>query len=150
MTVRLGDRELQAQIREKQSAQREYQEAKSGGKTAALLEQERANVFQMSVANILPGDVVDVELRYTELLLPTDGAYHFVFPTVVGPRYNGAPGQESHKAEAWSSTPHLAEATPVATPSPCRSTCSRPPPSARSPRAPIASSGRRSRPGTPG
>ncbi|WP_435635151.1 VIT domain-containing protein [Pseudomonas solani] len=112
MTVRLGDRELHAQIREKQSAQREYQEAKSAGKTAALLEQERPNVFQMSVANILPGDVVDVELRYTELLLPTDGTYHFVFPTVVGPRYNGAPGQPSHKAEPWVSTPHLAEGDP--------------------------------------
>ncbi|MEK1905782.1 MAG: VIT domain-containing protein, partial [Pseudomonas sp.] len=70
MTVRLGERELRAQIREKQKAQEDYQQAKSAGKTAALLEQQRENVFQMNVANILPGDVVDVELRYTELLLP--------------------------------------------------------------------------------
>ncbi|MDF3193079.1 VIT domain-containing protein [Pseudomonas sp. 1928-m] len=109
MTVRLGDRELRAQIREKQKAQKEYQEAKSAGKTAALLEQHRENVFQMNVANILPGDVVDVELRYTELLLPTDGVYSFVFPTVVGPRYNGSAGSESHKAGPWVSTPYLAE-----------------------------------------
>ena len=109
MTVRLGDRELQAQIREKQKAQKEYQEAKSAGKTAALLEQHRENVFQMNVANILPGDVVDVELRYTELLLPTDGVYSFVFPTVVGPRYNGSAGSESHKAGPWVSTPYLPE-----------------------------------------
>ncbi|MCZ4323693.1 VIT and vWA domain-containing protein [Pseudomonas anguilliseptica] len=109
MTVRLGDRELRAQIREKQKAQKEYQEAKSAGKTAALLEQHRENVFQMNVANILPGDVVDVELRYTELLLPTDGVYSFVFPTVVGPRYNGSAGSESHKAGPWVSTPYLPE-----------------------------------------
>ena len=109
MTVRLGDRELQAQIREKQKAQKEYQEAKSAGKTAALLEQHRENVFQMNVANILPGDVVDVELRYTELLLPTDGVYSFVFPTVVGPRYNGSAGSESDKAGPWASTPYLPE-----------------------------------------
>ncbi|HSC84664.1 MAG TPA: VIT and VWA domain-containing protein, partial [Pseudomonas sp.] len=107
MTVRLGERELHAQIREKQKAKVEYQQAKSAGKTAALLEQERENVFQMSVANILPGDVVDVELRYTELLLPEAGTYQFVFPTVVGPRYNGKPGSESHQAEPWIATPHL-------------------------------------------
>jgi Ca-activated chloride channel family protein len=63
----------------------------------------------MNVANILPGDVVDVELRYTELLLPTDGVYSFVFPAVVGPRYNGSAGSESHKAESWASTPYLPE-----------------------------------------
>lgn len=109
MTVRLGERELQAHIREKQKAQKEYLQAKSAGKTAALLEQHRENVFQMNVANILPGDVVDVELRYTELLLPTDGVYSFVFPTVVGPRYNGSAGSESHKAGSWASTPYLPE-----------------------------------------
>ena len=61
--------------------------AKAQGKTAALLEQHLPNVFQMNVANIMPGDDVKVELRYTELLVPTDGKYQFVFPTVVGPRY---------------------------------------------------------------
>ncbi len=38
----------------------------------------------MSVANILPGDRVEIELRYTELLIPTAGIYEFVYPTVVG------------------------------------------------------------------
>ncbi|MBD9414841.1 VWA domain-containing protein [Pseudomonas sp. PDM16] len=112
MTVRLGERELRAQIREKQKAKVEYQQAKSAGKTAALLEQQRENVFQMQVANILPGDEVDVELRYTELLLPEEGVYRFVFPTVVGPRYNGKPGAASHKAEPWIGTPHLGEGAP--------------------------------------
>ncbi len=87
MNVRIGDRLIAAQIREKRRAQIEYQAAKQEGKTAALLEQERPNVFQMNVANILPGDDVAVELRYTELIAPTEGRYEFVFPTVVGPRY---------------------------------------------------------------
>jgi len=107
MTVRLGDRVLTAKIKEKAQAKVEYQEAKDAGKTAALLEQQRPNVFEMNVANILPGDEVDVELRYTELIVPTDGVYQFVFPTVVGPRYNGGAGAESHKAEGWISTPYL-------------------------------------------
>jgi len=107
MTVRLGDRVLTARIKEKAQAKAEYQEAKDTGKTAALLEQQRPNVFEMNVANILPGDEVDVELRYTELIVPTDGVYQFVFPTVVGPRYNGSAGAESYKAEGWISTPYL-------------------------------------------
>ncbi len=88
MTVKLGDRVLSARIREKQQARIEFQAARREGKTSALLEQRRPNVFEMNVANILPGDDVAVELRYTELLRPTEALYSFVFPTVVGPRYN--------------------------------------------------------------
>jgi Ca-activated chloride channel family protein len=88
MNVRLGDRLITARIKGKEQARIEYTEAKREGKTAALLEQHLPNVFQMAVANILPGDDVKVELRYTELLVPEDGQYRFVFPTVVGPRYN--------------------------------------------------------------
>ncbi len=87
MNVRLGDRLLTARIKEKQAARIEYEAAKKEGRTSALLEQHRPNVFEMNVANILPGDDVRVELRYTELLTPTDARYGFVFPTVVGPRY---------------------------------------------------------------
>jgi Ca-activated chloride channel family protein len=59
----------------------------------------------MNVANILPGDDVKVQLRYTELLVPQGGNYQFVFPTVVGPRYNGP---QSHNAQAaWVAQPVL-------------------------------------------
>ncbi len=91
MTVRVGERQIVAQIREKQRARLEYEGARREGKTTALLEQERPNVFAMNVANVLPGDDVRVELRYTELMAPDSGAYRFVFPTVVGPRYVSAP-----------------------------------------------------------
>ena len=60
MNVRLGDRLITAQIREKQQARVEYAQARTEGKTAALLEQHLPNVFQMQVANILPGDDVKV------------------------------------------------------------------------------------------
>ena len=92
MSVRLGDRLLTARIKEKQQARIEYRAARKEGKTTALLEQQRPNVFEMNVANILPGDDVAVELRYTELLTPSDALYGFVFPTVVGPRYNSPTG----------------------------------------------------------
>ncbi len=105
MNVRLGDRLLVAKIREKQQARIEYEAAKREGKTSALLEQHRPNVFEMNVANILPGDDVAVELRYTELLTPQDALYGFVFPTVVGPRYNAPQGAAA--AEKWVATPYL-------------------------------------------
>jgi len=87
LTMTIGERRVVAQIREKKQARIEYDAAKSAGKSAALLEQHRPNVFKMSVANIMPGDVVDVELEYTELVVPTNSIYEFVYPTVVGPRY---------------------------------------------------------------
>ncbi|MES2942292.1 MAG: VIT and VWA domain-containing protein [Pseudomonadota bacterium] len=105
MNVRLADRLITANIREKQQARIEYDTAKKEGKTAALLEQQLPNVFEMNVANILPGDDVKVELRYTELLVPQSGNYQFVFPTVVGPRYNSP---QSGQAQAqWVSQPYL-------------------------------------------
>lgn len=87
MTMQIGEHLIRAQIRERQQAQQEFQAAKEEGKSAALLEQERPNVFSMSVANVMPNDRIRVELHYSELLVPTDGTYEFVYPTVVGPRY---------------------------------------------------------------
>ncbi|WP_213959048.1 VIT domain-containing protein [Variovorax sp. dw_954] len=105
LNVRLGDRLITAQIREKQQAQIEYNTAKAEGKTAALLEQHLPNVFQMNVANILPGDDVKVELHYTELLVPNAGNYQFVFPTVVGPRYHSPLADPA--ATKWVAQPTL-------------------------------------------
>jgi Ca-activated chloride channel family protein len=107
MNMRVADRLLVAQIREKNQARKEYQEAKQEGKTASLLEQQRPNVFQMKVANILPGDDITVELSYTELLVPNEGKYQFVYPAVVGPRYNGSVAGGSGTAEKWISTSYL-------------------------------------------
>ena len=110
LNVRLADRLITAQIREKQQARIEYDTAKKEGKTAALLEQHLPNVFQMNVANILPNDEVKVELRYTELLVPNAGNYQFVFPTVVGPRYN-SPQSEQRDAK-WVAQPVLRAGVP--------------------------------------
>ena len=110
MSVRLGERLLTARIQEKQRARIEYAAAKREGKTSALLEQERPNVFQMNVANILPGDEVAVELRYTELIAPTEGRYQFVFPTVVGPRYHRP--KNAGGGSSFPATPHLSAGTP--------------------------------------
>lgn len=90
MKMTIGDRQIVATIKEREQAKQEFDAAKRAGKTATLLEEQRPNVFTMSVANILPKDRIAVELKYTELLVPTDGVYELVYPTVVGPRYASA------------------------------------------------------------
>jgi len=107
MKMTIGNRTITAKIEERKEARRQYQEAKQQGKSASLLEQQRPNVFQMNVANILPGDVIEVELKYTELLIPTDGIYEFVYPTVVGPRYSNQPAETARASQKWVENPYL-------------------------------------------
>jgi Ca-activated chloride channel homolog len=63
MKMTLGNRTLVARIEERQEARRQYEQARREGRSASLLEQQRPNVFQMNVANILPGDEIRMELR---------------------------------------------------------------------------------------
>ncbi len=112
MKMTIGERTITANIREREQARHEYNQAKQAGKSASLLEQHRPNVFQMNVANILPSDVIKVELKYTELLVPTDKVYEFAYPTVVGPRYVDQQSDEAGSAETWTSNPYLRQGEP--------------------------------------
>ncbi|MEA3213007.1 MAG: Ca-activated chloride channel [Chthoniobacter sp.] len=107
MEMTIGERVLKAQVQKREDARRTYEQAKSEGRSTSLLEQQRPNVFQMNVAQILPGDTIKVELRYTELLVPTAGEYEFVFPTVVAPRYSNQPEAGAPEADRWVKNPYL-------------------------------------------
>ncbi|WP_170156974.1 VIT and vWA domain-containing protein [Roseimicrobium gellanilyticum] len=106
--MHIGGRVIKSKVQEKQEAKTTYEKAKSQNKTASLLEQHRPNVFQMSVANIQPGDQVRVILHYSEKLPATNHVHEFVFPTVVGPRYSSKGAQ----TEKWVQNPYLSEGTP--------------------------------------
>jgi len=107
MRMRMGDQVIVARIKEREAAKQEFDRAKLQGKSASLLEQQRPNVFSMSLANIMPQDQIEIELRYTELLVPTDGVYEVVFPTVVGPRYSSQPEATAPKEDRWVKSPYL-------------------------------------------
>jgi Ca-activated chloride channel family protein len=109
MQMRIGNRIIEAKIEERAAAKRIYEQAKEEGKVASLLEQERPNVFQMKVANIMPGDRIEVKVSYTELLVPEKGIYEFVFPTVVGPRYTERTEKGAKETDKWTKTPYLHE-----------------------------------------
>lgn len=107
MKMQIGDKVVTAQIREKEEAKQEFEEAKSEGKSASLLEQQRPNVFTMNVANVMPGDTVKIELHYTELVSQAEGTYEFVFPTVVGPRYASPNTDREPDEDQWVASPYL-------------------------------------------
>ncbi len=93
MSMRIGTRTINGIIMRRDQARATYEKAKQAGQTAALLDQERPNIFTQSVANILPGERIIIEISYVETLKYDNGAYEFVFPMVVAPRYN--PGEQT-------------------------------------------------------
>jgi Ca-activated chloride channel family protein len=110
MRIRIRDKMVVAKIKEREKAAKEFAEAKAAGKNAALLEQQRPNVFSMAVANIMPGDRVEVQLVYSEILTPEQGIYEFVYPTVVGPRYSHTPEAAAPDDSKWVKSPYLHDA----------------------------------------
>lgn len=87
MTMYIGDRIIQGQIKTREQARQIYNRAKNAGKTASLLDEERPNVFTQAVANILPNQKIIIEISYTETLKFEDSVYEFVFPMTVEERY---------------------------------------------------------------
>jgi Ca-activated chloride channel family protein len=109
LTLTVGDRTIEATIKEREEARADYDRAKAEGKNASLLEQQRPNVFTMEVSNVMPGDRVKVRLRYTELLVPTDGVYELVYPTAILPRYSNQPEAAAPQRDRWVKSPYLHE-----------------------------------------
>ena len=112
----IGDRKIRGILREKEEAEAIYREARAQGYQASLLVQHRPNIFEQKVANIEPGKSIDVDIQYFNTLAYNDGWYSFVFPTVVGPRYNppghsdpiiAVPRGSAGKAESGTSISYL-------------------------------------------
>ncbi len=89
MKMIISEEVIIAEIKERQSAQNEFDQAKKQGKNASLLKQQRPNVFSMNVANIMPGDAIDIELHYTE------------------PRYANQLEAEASENDRWIKNPYL-------------------------------------------
>ncbi len=119
MKILVGKRVVLGKIKPREEARAIYDAARAAGHVAALLDQERPNIFTQSVANIMPGDKVTVTISYIETLRWEEGSYEFVFPMVVGPRY--IPGQPQGKqgggwAPDTNQVPDASRVTPRVTP----------------------------------
>ena len=86
-----GNRVIVGEVKERQEAKVIYEEAKANGQAAALLEQERPNIFTNSVANIGPHETVIVQIEYQETVNQSSGVFSLRLPLVVAPRYMPAP-----------------------------------------------------------
>lgn len=83
----IGERVIEGRIQEKAEARRTYETAKREGKKAALVEQQRPNLFTNSVAHIGPKEMVRISIEYQQSLAYENGAYRLRFPLAVTPRY---------------------------------------------------------------
>ncbi|TBW55506.1 marine proteobacterial sortase target protein [Marinobacter halodurans] len=102
MRLHIGERVIVGEIETREDARKTYEKAKSEGKQAAQVEQQRPNLFTTRVANIPPGETVTVELRYQQRVTYRDGEFSLRLPTTLTPRYMpGAPMVDEPKPVAW-------------------------------------------------
>ncbi len=98
-TIRLGPRVIRGEIRKREEARQEYRKALLEGRTAALLEQVRADTFTQQLGSLPPGQGAEIEIEVLQPLafVPANGEgraeWEYRFPTVVGVRYEGGPGR---------------------------------------------------------
>lgn len=114
MVMRIGGRTVRGVVKEKEEAKRAYERARSEGRAATLLEQDRPNLFTLSAANVPPGETIEVTLAYQERLAFDDGEWRFVFPMVAPERY--APGAPAGRAGGTSEVPDLGRVRPPSVP----------------------------------
>ncbi|CAG0946503.1 MAG: hypothetical protein EFKGCFLK_00033 [Rhodocyclaceae bacterium] len=122
LRMKVGERIVEGDIQERQAARARYEQAKSSGRRAALVEQERPNLFTTSVANIPPRGEIVVEIEYQQTLkyevTQMQGSYSLRFPMVVGPRYiPGAPAEGQGAGTGWAqNTDQVSDAARITPP----------------------------------
>lgn len=122
MRLRIGERLIEGEIREKGEARKAYEVARREGKKASLLDQERPNIFTTAVANIAPGETVQVEIEYQQTIPYSQGQFRLRFPLVVAPRYipgypSGNPEVTAFQGNGWArDTPEVPDASRITPP----------------------------------
>lgn len=101
LRLHVGERFIEGEVREKEKAKKEYEAAKKQGKKASLVQQQRANLFTTSVANIGPGEEVAVEIEYLETLAYDEGVFSLRFPMTMTPRYIPGTAVEDRQGSGW-------------------------------------------------
>jgi len=87
MRMQIGERIIEGQIKERQQAKRIYEQARASGRKAALIEQQRPNLFTSSVANIGPGEMIKITIEYQQSISYADEKFSLRLPMTITPRY---------------------------------------------------------------
>jgi Ca-activated chloride channel family protein len=102
LRMTIGERIIEGEIREKEAAKKEYEAAKTAGKKASLVEQQRANIFTTSVANVAPGETVAIEIEYLQTLRYDEESFSLRVPITITPRYIPGAPLAGRKGSGWS------------------------------------------------
>ncbi|HET6564513.1 MAG TPA: marine proteobacterial sortase target protein, partial [Xanthomonadales bacterium] len=89
LQIRVGQRVIEGEIRERQEAQRQYQQARDSGAIAALVEQQRPNQFETRLANIGPDEEITVSISFLQRVDFRAGEYSLQIPLTFTPRWDG-------------------------------------------------------------
>ena len=116
MRLHIGERFIEADVKEKEDAKKTYNAAKQAGKKAGLVEQQRANLFTTSVANVAPGERVVVEIEYLEDIRFEDGRFSLRVPMTLTPRYIPGQGLPDRQGNGWSPDTDRVPDAPLVTP----------------------------------
>ena len=102
-SFQFGETVVDGVVKKREEARQEYEKARDDGRKSALLEEERANIFTQSVANIPAGGEISVHIAYVHPVKIDGGDYAFRFPMVVAPRYiPGSPVNGPSVGRGWS------------------------------------------------
>ena len=110
LEMQVGERRIRGEIKRKQDARATYEQAKSEGRRASLVDQERPNMFTTSVANIAPHSAITVDIAYLDTIPFRDGRYSLSLPLSITPRYTPGAGREEGGAPAAAPSPELVAA----------------------------------------
>ncbi|WP_224248562.1 VIT domain-containing protein [Hyalangium gracile] len=86
-SMECNGRKVQGVVKEREEAFRAYDDAVTAGHGAALLDQERPNVFTAQVGNLLPDEETLVEVEFLQAIQVEEGSVRWMLPTLVAPRY---------------------------------------------------------------
>ncbi len=101
MTIKAGDRLIEGEIHEREQAQAIFRRARATGQHAGLVSESRPNLFTTAVANVAPGERIDVTIEYLETAAYANGEFSLRFPMTATPRYGaGRPAAASDGAAA--------------------------------------------------
>ena len=117
LRMHIGERFIEGEIREKEQARKKYEQAKTEGKKASLVEQQRANLFTMAVANIGPGEEITIEIEYLQNLKYDEGTFSLRFPLTLTPRFIPGSPLPSRQGSGWApDTTRVADASLITPP----------------------------------
>jgi len=105
LSMRIGERVIEGEIREREQAERIYSEARDAGQRASLLTQATPNLFTTAVANIGPGESIDITIEYLQTARYDAGELSLRFPMTLTPRYGEGDTPEQQRGAGFTATP---------------------------------------------